>query len=140
MKRNFKKSLLIVCLVLLAASQKISAQTFSVPQVFTLWDSLVVHHSQILKKKGFTEVYGGPKKAGGELYLYRNKTAGEYLFIHYTESGKTSNISYYIPTKTTYLKMKADQGKIKPAENVYFSGVTRYNDGKKYYQVNFKKL
>ncbi|MCX2449775.1 hypothetical protein OQX61_00710 [Pedobacter sp. PLR] len=93
----------------------------------------------MLKKKGFTEVYGGPKKQGGFIYLYHNKKAQEYLFIHYTDSSKTSSITYYLPTKAKYLNFQIDKKTLNPGEEMSPHGTTTYNDGKKYYQVSFMR-
>lgn len=93
----------------------------------------------MLKKKGFTEVYGGPKKQGGSIYLYHNKQAQEYLFIHYTDSAKTSSITYYLPTKAKYSNFQIDKKTLNVGEEMTPHGTTTYNDGKKYYQVSFMR-
>lgn len=119
--------------------QKMMAQTFRCPQIFDFWSDASGLHPEILKKKGFSVVYSGPKKLGGSLSLYHHKKAQEYLFIHYTDSGKTSNITYYLPTKAKYLNLQAEKKSLNIAEQVSPHGTTTYNDGKKYYQIGFMR-
>ncbi|WP_084286938.1 hypothetical protein [Pedobacter nyackensis] len=115
------------------------AQTFRYPGIFDFWDGPGKLHPQMLKKKGFSEVYGGPKKQGGFIYLYHNKKAQEYLFINYTDSGKMSTITYYLPTKAKYLNLQVDKKTLNVGEEITPHGTTLYNDGKKYYQVSFMR-
>ncbi|WP_316839492.1 hypothetical protein [Pedobacter gandavensis] len=139
-KPSFKSYIPYLALCLFAfLPQKIMAQTFKYPGIFTFWDSPGTAHTGILKKKGFSEVYGGPKKQGGSLYLYHNKNAQEYLFIHYTDSGNTSSITYYLPTKLKYLNLQVDQKTLNAGESIRPHGRTSYNDGKKYYQISFMR-
>lgn len=137
-KAQYKKYLpfLVFC-ILAFVPQEMKAQTFQYPQVFDFWIAPGNLHAQMLKKKGFSEVYGGPKKQGGALHLYHHKTAKEYLFIHYTDSGETSSITYYLPTKAKYLNLQPGQKNLKNGEKISPHGTTTYNDGKKYYQISF---
>ena len=115
------------------------AQTFCYPGIFDFWNGTGKLHPQMLKKKGFSEVYGGPKKQGGFIHLYHNKNVQEYLFIYYTDSGKTSTITYYVPTKAKYLNLQVDKKTLNVGEEITPHGTTTYNDGKKYYQISFIK-
>ncbi|WP_316820217.1 hypothetical protein [Pedobacter gandavensis] len=124
--------------ILAFVPQKMMAQTFNSPQIFDFWKGSGSLHPQMLKKKGFSEVYSGPKKQGGFLSLYHSKQAQEYLFIHYTDSGKTSTITYYLPTKAKYLNLQAEKKNLNATEELTAHGITTYNDGKKYYQISFK--
>lgn len=133
-----KRYLLLIVLPFLLLTTNSVAQTFQHEGIFSFWKDAAVSHPQILKKNGFKKVYGGPKKAGGFLYLYHNKTAQEYLFIYYTPAMITESISYLIPTKAKYQKLTGvDQKTFLHGEKITPSGTTRYEDGKKYYQVAY---
>lgn len=133
-----KRYLLLIALSFLLLTTHSVAQTFQDTDVFSFWKDAAVSHPQILKKNGFKKVYGGPKKAGGFLFLYHNKTAQEYLFIHYTPAMATQTISYLVPTKSKYQKLiNFDQKAFLRGEKIISSGTTRYEDGKKYYQVTY---
>ncbi|WP_367867430.1 hypothetical protein [Pedobacter sp. WC2423] len=133
-----KRYLILIALPFLLLSTCSVAQTFQHDSLFSFWKDAAVTHPQILKKNGFKKVYGGPKKAGGFLYLYHNKTAQEYLFIHYTQEMATKTISYLVPAKAAYQKLTGvDQKTFLKGEKIISSGTTRYEDGKKYYQVTY---
>ncbi|MBB2148314.1 hypothetical protein [Pedobacter gandavensis] len=139
-KARYKKYLPFLCLCILAfVPQEMMAQTFRYPQIFDFWSDSSSLHPQMLKKKGFSEVYSGPKKQGGFLSLYHNKQAQEYLFINYTDSGKTTTITYYLPTKAKYLNLQVEKKNLKAGEEIKPFGTTTYNDGKKYYQIGFMR-
>lgn len=132
-----KKYLILIALPLFFSTY-CAAQTFQGSSMFSFWKDAAVSHPQILKKNGFKEVYGGPRKAGGFLYLYHHKIAQEYLFIYYTPAMATETISYLVPTKTKYQKLTGvDQKTFLRGEKIISSGTTRYEDGKKYYQVTY---
>ncbi|MET4137737.1 hypothetical protein [Pedobacter sp. UYP1] len=133
-----KRYLLLIALSFSLLTTHSVAQTFQDTGVFSFWKDAAVSHPQILTKNGFKKVYGGPKKAGGFLYLYHNKTAQEYLFIHYTPAMAAETISYLVPTKIKYQKLvNFDQKTFLRGEKIIPSGTTRYEDGKKYYQVTY---
>lgn len=139
-KIQLKICLSFLCIFLFVfLPQKLEAQTFPYPRIFDFWDKAGSLHPQILKKNGFSEVYSGPKKQGGFLYLYHNKSAREYLFIHYTDSGKTSSITYYLSTKAKYINLQAAKKILNAGEEITPHGTTVYNDGKKYYQIGFTR-
>lgn len=133
-----KRYLLLIAFPFLLLTTRGVAQTFQHTEIFLFWKDAAVSHPQILKKNGFKKVYGGPKKAGGFLYLYHHKIAQEYLFIHYSPEMATETISYLVPTKIKYQKLiGVDQKTFLRGEKIISSGTTRYEDGKKYYQVTY---
>lgn len=139
-KTGYKNYVLILCISLFTFSaQESKAQTFRYPQIFDFWAGSGKSHIELLKKKGFSEVYSGPKKQGGFIGLYHNKNAQEYLFINYTDSGKTSSITYYLPSKSKYLNLQVDKKTLNLGEEIIPHGTTTYNDGKKYYQISFMR-
>ncbi len=130
---------LLIIFPCLLFQMSIQAQTLRNKDVFDLWLVSPTDGQAALKQKGFKEVYGGPKKEGGYLYLYQHKSAQEYLFLNYDTAYQTNAASYYVPTKSAYLKLQQDRSTLFPGEEITPEGRTRYEDGRKYYHLLFRK-
>lgn len=81
-------------------------------------------------------VYGGPRKMGGYISLFKNKSKQEYMFSYADDTSQTTSFIYYIPTKTAYesfLKQKVSGIDTNGHGRVY------YEDGNKYYQISIGK-
>ncbi|MGU3375842.1 hypothetical protein [Chryseobacterium sp. M5A1_1a] len=95
----------------------------------------------LLTKKGFKIQYSGPKKMGGNLSCYFNKKYNEWLFIDDNNQGKTTQVSYLLPTLKKYQKNQVDKKLLLLGEEVSPMGKT-YQEGKIYYHLtyNFTKI
>jgi len=136
MPRN--SAFLLLVYLLLSFSNKSNSQTLKSQEILHLWNAPIRENDRMLKEKGFRDVYGGPKKLGGFIYLLHHNTAREYLFIHTNDSGKTTSVIYYLPTKEIYLKQLKAAKNLGTGELVLPTGATIYEDGKKYYQIVYR--
>ncbi|PWN67831.1 hypothetical protein [Chryseobacterium oncorhynchi] len=90
----------------------------------------------LLTQKGFKLKYSGPKKMGGNLACYFNKKFDEWLFINDNEQGKTTQISYLLPTLKKYQKNQTEKKLLLMGEEVNPLGKT-YQEGKIYYHLTY---
>ncbi|MEJ8605464.1 hypothetical protein JSO56_00815 [Riemerella anatipestifer] len=88
---------------------------------------------KLLIDRKFKMQYGGPRKIGGSLCLYKNKSNKEYVFVYRNEDEKIEQFIYYLPFKAEYEKFINE--KI-IGVNINAMGRVFYDDEKKYYQVS----
>lgn len=116
-------------------SPHLSGQALAVKDFTVLVRGNAALMKTTLEEKGFKEIYGGPRKEHGSLYLFHHKKMQEYLFCYADDSGRVEQFNYYLPLQGLYRKMAALKDK-----NITLTpqGAVRYEDGKKYYQLTIR--
>ncbi|WP_106915204.1 hypothetical protein [Chryseobacterium aurantiacum] len=113
-----------------------SAQTLTSSEIWYDIMSNGVNTDRLLTQKGFKLKYSGPKKMGGHLACYFNKKSDEWLFINDNEQGKTTQVSYLLPTLKKYKKNQIEKKRLLMGEEVKPMGKT-YQESKIYYHLTY---
>ena len=123
-------------LLLFLVTGALKAQSLSSDDLYVLCSEKMTSWDSILIKKGFKEKYSRPKKEGGYIALYQNKTKNEYIFVYANNDEKTTNANYYLPTKKAYLALCTDKKNLPPGFDYNRLGKVEY-EGKIYYHLGF---
>lgn len=130
-----KQNILIIATIITGVFLS-SAQTLTSANI---WYDIMTHSvdsDSLLTQKGFKLQYSGPKKMGGSLACYFNKKFDEWLFINDNDQGKTTQVSYLLPSLQKYKKNQIEKKLLLLGEEVSPMGKT-YQENKIYYHLTY---
>ncbi|AZA77335.1 hypothetical protein EG347_07345 [Chryseobacterium sp. G0186] len=131
MKQNILIIVAITTGVFLSSAQTLTSSN--------IWYDIMTHKvdsDSLLTQRGFKLKYSGPKKMGGNLACYFNKKYDEWLFINDNDQGKTTQVSYLLPTLQKYKKNLIEKKLLLLGEEVSPMGKT-YQESKLYYHLTY---